>query len=158
MISDKIYHDINLLLSKIIDLKSKEKTIVFTNGVFDIFHAGHALYLEKSKGYGDFLIVAVNSDLSAKRLKGNDRPLNDENNRMIVLASLTCVDAVVLFDTDTPLDLIVKIQPDFLIKGGDYQVSEIVGYQEVITNGGDVLTIPIEKDISTSKLIEKLNG
>jgi rfaE bifunctional protein nucleotidyltransferase chain/domain len=158
MIQDKIYSDLDTLLEKIKEIESKFKSIVFTNGVFDIFHAGHALYLEKAKSYGDFLIVAVNSDDSVKRLKGLDRPLNDETNRMIVLASHLCVDAVLLFNTDTPLSLINQIKPDFLIKGGDYTISDIVGNQEVSGYGGKVLVIPFEKDISTSKIIEKIKG
>ena len=138
------------------DLHTEDKRIVFTNGCFDILHAGHVEYLEAAKALGDVLIVGINSDRSVKLLKGKDRPINELDHRSKVLGSLKCVDKVVVFNDKTPLHLIKAVKPDVLVKGGDYKVKEIVGYKEVIANGGTVATIDLVEGLSTSKIISKL--
>ena len=138
------------------DLHAEDKRIVFTNGCFDILHAGHVEYLEAAKALGDVLIVGINSDRSVKLLKGKDRPINELDHRSKVLGSLKCVDKVVVFNDKTPLNLIKAVKPDVLVKGGDYKVKEIVGYKEVIANGGTVATIDLVEGLSTSKIISKL--
>ena len=137
-------------------LRQKGQKIIFTNGCFDILHAGHVEYLKAAKDLGDKLIVGINSDKSVKSLKGKNRPLNKLENRAKVLASLRCVDAVVIFGDKTPIKLISAVKPDILVKGGDYKINEIVGYEEVIKSGGRVMTIPLVKGISTTKIIQKM--
>jgi rfaE bifunctional protein nucleotidyltransferase chain/domain len=133
------------------------KPIVFTNGCFDILHRGHATYLEQARNIGASLIVGVNSDASVRRQeKGEDRPINTLEDRMSVLASLACVDAVVCFDEDTPLNIITAILPDHLVKGGDWQIKDIVGGDEVIANGGEVHSIEFKYERSTTSLLEKI--
>lgn len=154
-IIDKIY-SIERLQDDIKYWNINNKKIVFTNGCFDILHRGHIEYLYKSKELGDILIVGLNTDNSVKRLKGSDRPINDEKSRLIVLASLFFVDAVVLFDEDTPLNLIKIVNPDILVKGGDYKIEEIIGYDFVKYNGGDVITIDLVDGFSTTNIIRKL--
>jgi D-beta-D-heptose 7-phosphate kinase / D-beta-D-heptose 1-phosphate adenosyltransferase len=134
------------------------ETLVMTNGCFDILHAGHVHYLNEARKLGDRLIVAVNSDNSVKRLKGDERPINSVDNRMLVLDALACVDWVVAFDADTPAQVIDAIVPDKLVKGGDYQVEEIVGYQTVTQAGGEVLTINLTPGCSTTNIINKAKG
>jgi rfaE bifunctional protein nucleotidyltransferase chain/domain len=134
------------------------KTIAFTNGVFDILHEGHIKILSQSAAFADVLIVGVNSDASVKRLKGDNRPVNNEQSRSLLLASLIMIDAVVIFNEDTPLNLIMNIMPDVLIKGGDYTQQTIVGANEVIANGGRVEIIDLEKGFSTTGIIEKLKN
>lgn len=135
------------------------KPVVFTNGCFDIIHRGHATYLEQARNLGASLIVAVNSDASVRRQdKGKDRPINVLEDRMSVLASLACVDAVVCFDEDTPLSIINTILPDHLVKGGDWQVNDIVGGDEVIANGGEVHSIEFKFERSTTALLEKIRS
>lgn len=128
--------------------------VVFTNGCFDILHRGHVEYLSKAADMGDVLVVGLNTDASVKRLKGEGRPVNNEEARALVLASLGFVDAVVLFDEDTPYELIKAVHPDVLVKGADYKVEEIVGYDIVTSYGGQVTTVPLVSGYSTSKLIE----
>ncbi len=132
------------------------KTIAFTNGVFDILHEGHIKVLSEAAAFADILIVGVNSDDSVKRLKGSGRPVNSQKSRAMLLASLIMVDAVCIFDEDTPIGLIKDILPDVLIKGGDYNVQTIVGAKEVIANGGVVKIIPLEEGFSTTGMIEKM--
>jgi D-glycero-beta-D-manno-heptose 1-phosphate adenylyltransferase len=132
------------------------KTIAFTNGCFDLLHAGHVYSLEKAASFADVLIVGLNSDASTKNLKGEGRPINTEQNRALVLASLVMVDAVVLFDEATPLSLIQSIMPNVLVKGGDYTIDTIVGAKEVIANGGRVEIIPLVEGLSTTNLAKKL--
>ncbi len=134
------------------------KKIVFTNGVFDILHEGHIASLSEAASFGHVLIVAVNSDASVKRLKGEGRPVNHEDSRALLLASLVMTDAVILFDEDTPLNLIRDILPDVLVKGGDYTIDQIVGAKEVIANGGEVKIIPILQGFSTTGIIEKMKA
>ncbi len=132
------------------------KKIVFTNGVFDILHQGHIASLSEAASYGHILIVGVNADASVKRLKGETRPINGEQSRALLLASLVMIDAVLIFEEDTPLHLITNILPDVLVKGGDYTVEQIVGAKEVIANGGEVKIAPIVEGFSTTRIIEKM--
>jgi D-glycero-beta-D-manno-heptose 1-phosphate adenylyltransferase len=135
------------------------RPLVFTNGVFDILHRGHVTYLEQARGLGASLVVAVNSDASAKRLgKGADRPVNGEDDRMAVLAALASVDLVVAFDADTPRELIVECAPDVLVKGGDYSADNTAGAAEVIARGGRFVAIPFRHDRSTSALVKRIRG
>ena len=133
-----------------------DKEIAFTNGAFDILHPGHIFSLSQAAKEADYLIVGVNSDDSVKRLKGNKRPINTQDSRALILASLLMVDAVIIFEQDTPLELINSIKPDVLIKGGDYTLEQIAGAKEVIANGGRVVINPIIEGYSTSNIIEKL--
>jgi rfaE bifunctional protein nucleotidyltransferase chain/domain len=136
--------------------KSRGEKIVFSNGCFDIIHLGHVDYLEKSKALGDRLVLGLNTDESVKRLKGNTRPVMDENARARVMASFEFVDAVIFFTEDTPFDLISFIKPDILVKGDDYTVDKIVGADIVLKNGGEVKTIPLVKGYSTSEIISRI--
>jgi D-glycero-beta-D-manno-heptose 1-phosphate adenylyltransferase len=135
-----------------------EKKIVFTNGVFDILHEGHIFSLSQAAKEGDYLVVGLNADASVKRLKGESRPVNKQDSRKLVLASLVMVDLVVLFEEDTPLELIKLIMPDVLVKGGDYTVEQIAGAREVIADGGRVVINPIMEGFSTSDLIKQIRG
>ena len=137
------------------ELRAKQQTVVFTNGVFDILHAGHVMYLEAARNMGDVLVVGLNADASVSRLKGPTRPVNTENDRAQVLAALRCVDHVVIFTEDTPLRVITELLPDVLIKGGDYTRDTIVGADVVEARGGLVATIPLLEGRSTTNIIEK---
>lgn len=132
------------------------RRVVFTNGCFDILHQGHVTYLEEARRLGDCLVVGLNSDGSVRSLKGPERPMNDEQSRARVLAALGCVDHVVLFSEDTPLNLITALLPDVLVKGGDWPVEKIVGAEEVMAAGGGVLSIPLVGDFSTTSLIDRI--
>ena len=131
------------------------KKIAFTNGVFDILHQGHIFSLSQAAQEADYLIIGLNADVSVKRLKGESRPINNEESRSLVLASMVMVDAVVIFEEDTPLDLIKKIMPDVLVKGGDYTIEKIAGAKEVIAAGGKVVINPILNGFSTSSIIQQ---
>ena len=130
--------------------------VIFTNGCFDILHKGHITYLQKAKRLGDILVVGINSDASVKRLKGSDRPVNNEKDRAIVLSALGCVDRVVLFKEDTPEKLIRKLRPDVLVKGGDWKKKDVVGAPFVESYGGTVRLIPFVKGYSTTGLLGKI--
>lgn len=132
------------------------RTIVFTNGVFDLLHPGHVRYLQQARDLGDVLIVGVNSDRSARGNKGDDRPITAEAERAEVLAALKCVDAVAIFDEDTPHDIITAIQPDVLVKGADWAADAIVGRDIVEARGGRVVRVPVERGYSTSAIIAKI--
>lgn len=134
-----------------------DQKIVFTNGCFDIIHLGHIQYLAQARELGDLLVVGLNTDLSVKRLKGESRPVNPEFARAIVLAALQFVDFVILFDEDTPLNLIHTISPDFLVKGGDYSIDQIVEADFVIKKGGKVITLPFVEGFSSSNIIQNTN-
>ncbi len=134
----------------------KGKRIVFTNGCFDIIHPGHIAYLSKAKDFGDILVIGLNSDDSVRQLKGENRPIIPEKERAFMLASLRFVDAVVIFDEETPINLIQQLQPDVLVKGKDYKAEEIVGYDIVTAKGGAVETIELVEGFSTTSLIDKL--
>lgn len=159
----------NLLSSKIISqqeisrfVNAKRftgKLIVFTNGCFDILHAGHVDYLTQARDLGDILVLGLNTDESVKRLnKGPERPINNQDARAKVLAGLGCVDAIVLFNEDTPYELINLVQPDVLVKGDDYKPEAIVGYDIVTARGGKVVTIPFLQGFSTTNIVNKLKG
>ncbi len=137
-------------------LKREGKRIVFTNGCFDILHYGHVKYLQDAKAKGDYLVVAVNSDSSVKKIKGKGRPVVPQGDRMRTLAALGCVDFVLLFNEDDPLKLIKAIKPDFLIKGSDWSKKSIVGASFVESYGGKVLTVNLVKNRSTSAIIKKI--
>ena len=146
-------------LKNIVDkLKGQNKKIITTNGVFDILHIGHIRYLQEAKKLGDILIIAVNSDSSTKQIKGTKRPLNNEDDRMEALAALQCVDAVVIFEEDTPLALINVVNPDILVKGGDYSIENIVGAKEVLINGGEVKSLAFVEGYSTTAIEKKLKS
>ena len=132
--------------------------VVFTNGVFDLLHPGHVDVLVRARACGDALVVGVNSDASVKRLKGPDRPIRSEGERAYVLASLESVDAVTLFDQDTPLELVLALRPDVIVKGGDYSPDTVVGAQEVRARGGSVVIIPLTPGHSTTSTIERLRA
>ncbi|MBX3163003.1 MAG: D-glycero-beta-D-manno-heptose 1-phosphate adenylyltransferase [Bacteroidetes bacterium] len=133
------------------------KKVVFTNGCFDILHAGHVDYLNQARDLGNLLILGLNTDSSVKRMqKAPNRPINDESSRAAVLAGLACVDMIVLFDEDTPYELIKFLQPDVLVKGDDYQIEKIVGYDIVTARGGEVITIPFLQGYSTTRLVDKI--
>lgn len=136
--------------------KSDGKTIVFTNGCFDIIHPGHVDYLTKSKNLGDYLVVALNRDSSVRKLKGESRPLNSESDRAIVMNALKPVDFVTFFEEDTPLNIITKLTPNIITKGGDYDPEDVVGGKHVKENGGKVKIIPFIEGKSTTKIIEKM--
>jgi rfaE bifunctional protein nucleotidyltransferase chain/domain len=138
------------------DLKSAGKKIVFTNGCFDIMHTGHARYLQLAKSYGDVLIVAVNSDESVRRIKGEKRPILPQAERAEMLASLAVVDYVTVFEEEDPSRVIAELMPDVLVKGGDWAVEEIVGRDIVETNGGKVYSIPYIEGASTTGIIERI--
>ena len=132
------------------------KKVVFTNGCFDILHSGHVLYLEEAKSLGDILVLGLNSDNSVKRIKGNDRPICSEHERAIVLSGLSFVDKIIIFEEDTPYDLINKIQPDVLVKGGDWAVEKIIGFDIVLMKGGEVRSLIFKEGISTSGIVKKI--
>ena len=150
--------NLHTLVQQISVWRFSNRKIVFTNGCFDVLHKGHAHVLNTASNlaYNAAVIVGVNSDASVKRLKGNDRPVNNEADRMLMLASMYAVDAVVLFHEDTPYDLINAIQPDFLVKGGDYAEDQIVGADIVKSRGGKVVVVPFLDNYSTTLLIEKM--
>lgn len=139
-------------------LRLKSKTIAFTNGVFDIIHEGHIALLSQAASFADVLIVGINSDDSVKRLKGNSRPVNAQASRALVMASLVMVDYVIIFEEDTPLEIIKIIEPDVLIKGGDYTIDTIVGAKETIASGGQVEVIPLVEGFSTTGIIERMRS
>ena len=137
-------------------IKEENKKIVFTNGCFDILHVGHVRYLSKAKKLGNILIVGLNSDKSVKKLKGDNRPINIFEDRATLLASLRFVDLVIIFEEKTPENLIKKIKPDILVKGGDYDIKDIVGYKTVIENGGEVKVLEFQDGYSSSNYINKI--
>ena len=134
----------------------KNKKIVFTNGCFDILHLGHIDYLSKAKDFGDVLVIGLNTDNSVSRIKDEHRPVTDENARAMILASLHFVDALILFDEDTPYNLIKQVQPDILVKGSDYKTGDIVGADIVKAKGGEIITIEFLDGYSTTSIINKL--
>jgi len=154
-IPQKIY-SLEKLRHALAGLRLLGKKVAFTNGCFDILHEGHIASLSQAAGEADFLVVGVNSDASTKRLKGPERPVNNEHSRALLLASLVVVDAVVIFEEDTPLNLITSIKPDVIVKGGDYTIEQIVGSKEVLAYGGRVVINPIVQGFSTTGIISKI--
>jgi len=136
----------------------KSKKVAFTNGCFDVLHAGHLRSLNEAASHGDYLVVAINSDKSIREIKGPGRPVNNEADRALLIASLAVVDAVVIFDTPTPLETIKALLPDVLVKGGDYSIDQIVGAREVQANGGKVVINPILEGYSSTATLEKMKG
>lgn len=153
----KIYSE-QELKSQLQKWRSKNQSIVFTNGCFDLIHLGHIDYLAKTKDLGDKLIIGLNTDASVQRIKGPNRPVKDQNSRAQLLAAMQFVDAVIFFDEETPLNLISWILPDTLVKGGDYTIEGIVGHEVVLAHGGTVKTIPFVEGYSSSKIIDKITG
>ena len=156
-IENKIF-DLAGLKSQVAKWRSAGEKTVFTNGCFDLLHLGHIMYLHAAAGCGDKLIVGVNTDFSVKRIKGSSRPINDQKMRCYILASLFYVDAVVLFDEDTPLELIEEICPQVLVKGADYEVQNIVGSREVLENNGEVFVIDLLPGYSSSAILNQINS
>ena len=156
-ILEKIY-SIEDISKQTLRWKLKSESIVFTNGVFDLLHEGHIASLTQAASLGDILIVGINSDDSVKKLKGPSRPINNEYTRTLLLSQMLIVDAVVIFNEDTPLELIKSIMPDILVKGGDYTIDKIAGAKEVIANGGKVVLADIIDGVSTSSIIEKMKS
>lgn len=146
------------LILRVAQEKRNGRTVVFTNGCFDLLHPGHVRCLEQARALGDFLVVAVNSDASVRELKGPGRPLIPQEERAEVLAALGCVDAVVLFNQPTPRELIVRLRPGVLVKGGDWGPDEIVGREEVETAGGRVVSVPVVPGYSTTAILERVRA
>ena len=139
-------------------LRAQGKKIVFTNGCFDLLHPGHVRYLEKAREFGDLLVVALNSDASVRKIKGENRPILNEEERREVVSALACVDFVTTFDDETPEEIIEDLSPDVLVKGGDWPIDRIVGRETVESGGGQVVVIKFEKDLSTSTIIERIRS
>jgi rfaE bifunctional protein nucleotidyltransferase chain/domain len=156
-IQSKILFDRSEIENILTFWRFKNQKVVFTNGCFDIIHRGHIEYLAKAAALGNQLVIGLNTDASVKRLKGSQRPVQDENTRALVLASFSFVSKVILFDEDTPRELINLIQPDILVKGGDYKPENIVGYDIVTARGGVVVTIELVNGYSTTSIINKLS-
>ncbi|MCB0348327.1 MAG: D-glycero-beta-D-manno-heptose 1-phosphate adenylyltransferase [Bdellovibrionales bacterium] len=143
-------------LAKNLSAKRANKKVVFTNGCFDLLHVGHVTYLNEAKAQGDILVVGLNTDASVKKLKGESRPVQCQEDRAMILSNLKSVDVVTLFDQDTPLELITAIQPDVLVKGGDWPIDKIVGSQVVLSRGGEVKSLSFVNGKSTTKILEKI--
>ncbi|HUQ96147.1 MAG TPA: D-glycero-beta-D-manno-heptose 1-phosphate adenylyltransferase [Chitinophagaceae bacterium] len=144
------------LLQQVVRWRFLGKKIVFTNGCFDILHSGHMASLSEAAGYGDVLLVGINADSSVKKLKGENRPVNNEQSRALIIASLAVVDSVIIFEEETPLNLVNAVKPDVLVKGGDYKVEDIAGAAEVLSWGGQVIINPIIPGFSTTDIIDKI--
>lgn len=155
-ISAKIFLSASSMQRELARQRFLGRKIVFTNGCFDILHRGHVEYLAKAASPGGFLLVGLNSDNSVRRLKGPSRPVNDQNSRALLLASLSFVSAVCIFDEDTPYALIRSVEPDCLVKGADYKPSEIVGSDLVLARGGEVITIPLTSGFSSTSILSKI--
>ncbi|RMG24679.1 MAG: D-glycero-beta-D-manno-heptose 1-phosphate adenylyltransferase [Bacteroidetes bacterium] len=155
--SDKIL-SLERLLAKVRAWRVKDHRIIFTNGCFDLLHLGHIDYLERAKQLGGKLVLGLNSDASVRRIKGPKRPLMDENTRARMLAAMEFVDAVIIFEEDTPIPLLLQLKPDVLVKGGDYRLDEIVGHEEVQAYGGEVQRVPFLEGYSTTGMLEKLKS
>jgi len=151
-------HTLPEMIRKLAQVRFLGKTVAFTNGIFDIIHQGHIFSLSQAAKEADYLIVGINSDASTKRLKGNSRPVNDQHSRAIVVSALLMVDAVVIFEEDTPLELIKALMPDVIVKGGDYTIDQVAGGKEVIANGGRVVINPIKLGHSTTSIIKKIQA
>jgi rfaE bifunctional protein nucleotidyltransferase chain/domain len=149
-----------ITLGKFQELKSqgyfKDKKIVFTNGCFDIIHSGHVLYLEEAALLGDILILGLNSDSSVKKLKGDTRPINNQHDRTVVLAGLSAVSFIIIFDEETPYNLIKSVVPNVLVKGGDWAVEDIVGHDIVLQNGGEVKSLLFQEGVSTTSIVNRI--
>ena len=147
---------VDAALEQVTTLRARGQKVVFTNGVFDLLHPGHVRYLRRARGLGDALIVAINSDASVRANKGEGRPITPAAERAEILAALDCVDGVVVFDEDTPLEIISALQPDVLVKGADWAEHAIVGREIVEARGGRVVRIPVEQGHSTTAIVQKI--
>lgn len=156
MSKQEYIYNIEELKQLCLDLKKNDKSIIFTNGCFDILHPGHIAYLNEAKALGDFLIVGINGDDSVRKLKGKKRPINNLNFRVSMLASLKPIDAVISFDENTPYSLIKLLLPDILVKGGDYSLDEVIGGELVKKNGGDVKILKFLDGFSSTDVIDKI--
>ncbi|MFZ4403912.1 MAG: D-glycero-beta-D-manno-heptose 1-phosphate adenylyltransferase [Pseudobdellovibrionaceae bacterium] len=150
-------YNLSNLENLFVALRAKKQTIVFTNGCFDLLHVGHVRYLQEAKKLGDFLVVGINSDSSVKKLKGPTRPIQNENDRAEILAALKSVDATVIFSEETPYNLIQSLQPNVLVKGGDWAIDQIIGADLVQAAGGQVFSLNFVDGKSTTSLIQKAN-
>lgn len=150
--------DVNHAQELIAGWRRTGESVVFTNGVFDVLHPGHFRYLQAARAEGDHLVVGVNSDRSVRANKGPDRPINPERERAEILAALACVDAVVIFDEETPAEIVRRLQPDVLVKGADWPADQIVGRDTVEARGGRVVRVPVERGYSTSAIIERVRS
>lgn len=157
-IREKVFMTAEYALPLVYEWRDNGLRITFTNGCFDLLHIGHVLYLEEAKSLADVLIVGLNSDHSVRRLKGPSRPIQDEYNRSHVLAALASVDMVIVFEEDTPRELIEMVQPDVLVKGGDWQVNEIAGSDIVLARGGMVRSLSFQEGYSTSRIEQKIRS
>ncbi len=155
-IQNKILNNSTEFNALLDDWRANNYKIVFTNGCFDLLHRGHVDYLTKARDLGDKLFLGLNTDASVSKLKGEHRPIQDEQSRMHIMASLQCVDAVILFDEETPYELIKSVQPDILVKGADYKPENIVGYDIVTAKGGEVITIEFLEGYSTTSIEKKI--
>lgn len=155
-IDSKIIRNLNDFDSTLNQWRFKEEKIVFTNGCFDILHRGHVEYLAQAASFGSKLIIGLNTDASVRRLKGESRPVNDQDARAVLLASLIFTDKIIFFDGDTPLELIRHIQPHVLVKGSDYKPEEIAGYDIVKSTGGEILTVKLTPGFSTTSILNKI--
>lgn len=155
-IKNKIVEDRNSLQNTLSQWRFQNEKIVFTNGCFDILHRGHIEYLAQAASFGTKLVIGLNTDASVKRLKGETRPVNNQEARAMLLSSLFFTDKIIFFEEDTPLELIRFIQPDILVKGADYKVEDIVGYDIVKARGGEVVTIDLTQGYSTTSILSKL--
>jgi D-glycero-beta-D-manno-heptose 1-phosphate adenylyltransferase len=158
VINKKIFYSVSEFEKTLNYYRFKNLNIVFTNGCFDIMHLGHVDYLSKAADLGNVLVVGLNSDDSVRKIKGNNRPISDIHSRSMVLASMSFVSAVLVFEEETPLNLIKFIKPDILVKGKDYTVDTIVGSDVVIEHGGKVITIDLVEGYSTSRIEDKIKG
>ena len=156
MSGTKLYMNLDEGLQQVDVWKKQKDTIIFTNGCFDIFHAGHAMYLEEAKQLGQRLVVGINTDESVKKLKGEHRPILTLNDRASVLCALQAVDMVIPFAEDTPIELIRSLMPDVLVKGGDYNIEQMIGKDLVEKTGGEVKILSFKNDISTSTIIKRI--
>ena len=147
------FDKIKIVISK---EKAKNNKIVFTNGCFDIIHAGHINYLSHARSFGDFLVLGLNSDKSIKKIKGANRPVVEQGQRAIVLSALTCIDCIVIFDQEDPESLIKEVVPDVLVKGADWEEDKIIGADFVKKNGGIIKRVKFEQDISTTRIIKRI--
>lgn len=152
----QFFSDKTALVEKINSVRSSNKKIVFTNGCFDLLHVGHVKYLKEARSKGDFLVVAINSDASVKKLKGPSRPIQNEGDRSEILAALEAVNATVIFEEDTPENIIKLLKPDVLVKGGDWKISQIVGGDFVQSYGGQVLSLMFIDGKSTTSIVSKI--
>ena len=149
---------VDQLLPEVTAYRKQGRKIAFTNGCFDILHAGHVAYLRQAKAQGDILVLGVNSDASIRKIKGKDRPVNKQDDRLMVLSELASVDYVIVFDKDTPMDLLRAIKPDVLVKGGDYTKDKVVGHEFVESYGGQVTVVGLVEGRSTTNIIQKIEA